>query len=242
MSIPADRSRIKLPVKLTDGQWEFAFGGIVPAKDGAHAELNIDREYISDPEFLRTVEQRAIHKILPQGTALLVSVFTKPETRPAPDIEQHLLPFTDVRRRIAETFRDGWMSSAPSFVKVTLGRPTARQYQLEDNTGGLWLTTKGFEAVGLTSSNIDLPENIAKGHATSLNHALTLLSEAYEGWRISHTGNIYTRVLYQERDEKFYPLEVLRNLALATQQDSIAKDLWDKLMQKMTSRPSSQPR
>ena len=36
-------------------------------------------------------------------------------------------------------------------------------------------------------------------------HAFTLLSQMYEKHRISNTGNVYTRVFYQDRDQHWYP-------------------------------------
>jgi len=67
-----------------------------------------------------------------------------------------------------------------------------------------------------------------------LNHAFTKLSETYDTWRISHTGNIYTRVFYQERNGKWYPLDLLRNEKLEKQEQEIAKGLWKGFLAKMT--------
>jgi hypothetical protein len=90
------------------------------------------------------------------------------------------------------------------------------------------------EAVGLASTSIQLPKKISEKPVASLNHAYTKLSETYETWRISHTGNIYTRILYRESNGNWYPLDVLRNEALDKQEQEIAKALWDLFMGKMT--------
>jgi hypothetical protein len=55
-----------------------------------------------------------------------------------------------------------------------------------------------------------------------LNHAYTKLSEVFETWRIAHTGNIYYRMLYRERNGIWYPLDILRNAALVNQEQEIA--------------------
>ena len=34
----------------------------------------------------------------------------------------------------------------------------------------------------------------------------------FEPWRKSHTGNIYGRIFYKEKNSKWYPIDVLRNI------------------------------
>jgi hypothetical protein len=47
--------------------------------------------------------------------------------------------------------------------------------------------------------------------ARSLNHAFTLLSTKFETKRISHTGNVFTRVYcYSEKRKEWHPLDELR--------------------------------
>jgi hypothetical protein len=80
-----------------------------------------------------------------------------------------------------------------------------------------------------------LPKAISTKPVASLNHAYTKLSEILEAWRISHTGNIYNRVLYRERNGNWYPLDILRNAALVNQEQEIARKLWDDFMKKMST-------
>ena len=94
--------------------------------------------------------------------------------------------------------------------------------------------TEGAEAVGLASTTVLLPSSISTEPVASLNHAYTRLSEVFETWRISHTGNIYNRVLYQERNGIWYPLDILRNKALEKQGQEIAGKLWHDFMKKMS--------
>jgi hypothetical protein len=94
--------------------------------------------------------------------------------------------------------------------------------------------TEGLEAVGLRSTTVLLPSAITDKPVSSLNHAYTKLSETFETWRISHTGNIYTQVLYKERSGKWYPLDLLRNKALEKNEQEIARDLWEEFMARMT--------
>jgi hypothetical protein len=41
--------------------------------------------------------------------------------------------------------------------------------------------------------------------ARSVNHAYSLISEAYEGWRRSHTGNVFREVFFQSSDPDGLP-------------------------------------
>ena len=102
--------------------------------------------------------------------------------------------------------------------------------------------TKGIEAVGLASTTVLLPQEIPTGPVASLNHAYTKLSEIFETWRISHTGNIYDCVLYQERNGRWYPLDLLRNAALDKQEQEIANDLWKGFLVNMTGRRNASTR
>ena len=117
---------------------------------------------------------------------------------------------------VADEHIENWSSGGLRFVQVTIGEPTKLQVKaLGDETGGLWLILEGPKAVGLRSTQILLPSGVSEDPVISLNHAFTKLSEIFEPWRKSHTGNVYQRFLYLEKDSRWYPLELLRNGALA---------------------------
>ena len=123
-----------------------------------------------------------------------------------------------------------------SLVKVSIGVPTDQQAKkFGTKSGGLWLLTEGPKAVGLQSTRIVLPEVVSRDPVNSLNHAFTKLSETYEPWRISHTGNVYQRLLYKETNGMWYPLDFLRNAALAKKEQEIASQLWQDFMERMSS-------
>jgi hypothetical protein len=117
---------------------------------------------------------------------------------------------------------------------VKLAGPDNKQARLFDtNRGGVWLMTEGVEAVGLASTTVLLPSAISAKPVDSLDHAYMKLSETFETWRISHTGSIYTRVLYQQSGF-WYPLNILGNKALNKQEQEIARNLWEDFMAKMS--------
>ncbi len=233
MTKASSTRRLRIPVRFVDGVWECSLGGPVPVTEATEAELIVDRESISDRAFLETMDRKARHKVLEEGTPLLVSLTIKPESPPP----RNLLPFLKRydRRAIAGGFLDRWSSSDLYFVEVRIAGPDDRQARLFDTgRGGLWLITQGVEAVGLASTTIRLPKEISVDPVRSLNHAYTKLSEVFEAWRIAHTGNIYTHVLYREQNGMWYPLDVLRNKAVDKQELEIATRLWEAFMAKMS--------
>lgn len=239
MTKAASSRRLRIPVRFLDGIWECAFGGAVPVKNGAEAELVIQRTSISDKTFLETMEHKGRHKVLDEETPLLVCLTIKPESPPSDTLRPLLKSYTSFRSTIATTFLDYWNPGTIAFVEVKLAGPDTKQARLfGTDRGGLWLMTEGVEAVGLASTTVALPPDISDKPVASLNHAYTKLSEIFETWRISHTGNIYARVLYQERNGTWYPLDILRNKALEKQELEIAKSLWDDFMAKMTIQQS----
>jgi hypothetical protein len=227
--------RLRIPVRFVDGMWECSLGGQVPVKEDTEADLVVERNSISDKAFLEMMERKACHKVLQEGTPLFVSLTVKPENPPPENLKPFLKRYEELGGAIATEFLATGSPDTLSFVEVTLAGPDDRQARLfGTNRGGLWLMTQGLEAIGLASTTVRLPKEISTDPVTSLNHAYTKLSEIFENWRISHTGNIYNRVLYRESNGKWYPLDLLRNKALDKQEQEIAKGLWDAFMAKMT--------
>jgi len=236
-------SRLSIPVQLVDGVWEFAMGGAVPVGAGALAELVVERRAILDRTFLKLMERRERHKVLDEGTPLLIGLTIKPSHPPPESLNPLLTSYWDIRSGIAAKFFKNISPQSQCFVEVRLAGPDAKQRKLFDtDRGGLWLVTEGLKATGLDSTTILLPPAVSDKPVASLNHAFTKLSEVFEPWRISHTGNVYTRVLYQERNGTWYPLDVLRNMTLDRQEHEIARDLWQAFLSRATTPAKPQRR
>lgn len=232
----APEQSIRVPVKLVDGTWEFEYGGSVPVGDGTVGELIVPSKAIAAAKFLERVKTKASIKILDEGTELLAYVVTKDDQRIPEKLKSLLIPWNEICQSIATEFIDNWSAGQPHFAKVTIGSPTDRhKAKFETRSGGLWLLIEGRDSVGLQSSRISLPEGITDEAAISLNHAFTLLSEVFEPWRKAHTGSVYQRYLYQEKNGHWYPLELLRNGAIAGQEQSIAYDLWQDFLAKIAA-------
>jgi hypothetical protein len=189
--------RLRIPVKYVGGVWECAFGGAIPIAPCAEAELVVDRRSIVDDAFLEAMEKKGQYKVLEEGTRLLVSLTIKPESPPSEVLRPILQGYDSLKGQIATEFLDMWNPGSLCFVGVKLAGPDAKQaHRFNTDRGGLWLITQGVQAIGLASTAVVLPEAISTKPVASLNHAFTKLSETYETWRISHTGNVYTRVFY----------------------------------------------
>jgi hypothetical protein len=181
--------RLRIPVRFVDGIWECALGGAVPVKDDTEAELVVQRTSISDKAFLITMERQGRHKVLDEGTTLLICMTIKPESPPSDKLRPLLKYYDGFGGSIATTYLDYWNPGTIAFVEVRLGSPNNKQARLFDtDRGGLWLMTEGVEAVGLASTSVLLPDTISAKPVASLNHAYTKLSETFETWRISHTA------------------------------------------------------
>ena len=226
--------RLRIPVHYVDGTWECQLGGSVPVEEGTEGELVLDPAHITDKAFLRAMTKAVKHRVLEEGASFLVSLTIRPEARPSPELAPFLKSYSQLQNQIETRLLPSFNPGTLNFVSVHLSKPRESQVRtLETQDGGLWLITQGLKTTAIESTTVILPEPVAKGRAASLNHAVTLLSEAYETQRLSHTGNVYSRVLYQSKNKRWYPLDVLRKAALDDQAHAIGGQLWDEFMRKM---------
>lgn len=221
-------AKVTVPVKRVGERWEFFYGGDVPVREGTLGELTLCANQISDERFRQRVSQEFVVKILEEGAPLLFALSDRSRGGARigtwPEVAQSSVPAGTTR-----------------FERVTLGpcKPKSAQPELDGirETGGLWLKLKGLERSELTGSTVIMPQGFEPAAATSLNHALTLLSQAHETHRISNTGNVYTRVFYQEKNNRWYPLNDLRTGVQAEGERLLLGDLWNQVEQSLGWRP-----
>ena len=199
----------------------------MPVREGTLGELTLDARDITNEKFKQRVMQEVTVKILDEGTELLVALTDH-------DTNGRLLGFPEKM-----PINVPWGTTR--FAKVRLGpqRPKKGQLSLdtEIDRGGLWLKVKGLERCELKASTVLMPEGFEEP-AVSLNHAFTLLSERYEKHRLSHTGNVYSRVFYCEGNGHWFPLDDLRRGVLVTAERNLLKSAWDEVEQALGWRPS----
>ena len=221
-------AKVTVPVKRVGERWEFFYGGDVPVREGTLGELTLSANQISDERFRQRVSQELVVKILEEGTPLIVALSDRSRGGAHigtwPDIDRPSVPAGTTR-----------------FERVTLGpcKPKSVQPELDGvrETGGLWLKLKGLERSELAGSTVIMPKGFEPAAATSLNHALTLLSQVYETHRISNTGNVYTRVFYQEKNDRWYSLNDLRTGVQVEGERLLLSDLWNQVEQNLGWRP-----
>lgn len=227
-------SPIRISVRLVDGKWEYFYGGELPIKDGTIGELILDKYSIEDKTFLDLLNRKSTHKIFEVGAQLLVALTIKPKYELDKSLTRHLKRAIDYNITFGAQYFDTQRSTDTHFVSIWIDGPTERQRKLDPNEkGGVWLHLEGLEPKGLTTSTVKLPSELFSEPADSLNHAFTLLSELYEPWRKSHTGNIYQRILYQEKNGKWYPLDVLRNAAIAEDEHQLIREQWTEISKRL---------
>ena len=198
--------------------------------NGAVGDLIVDRRLIQDKDFLVRICRTSKHKILDKGTRLLVALTIR-DISTLSEVQRNLfLPTGANAPKLGHAYYFTPRSGYTRFVSIWIDKPTKDQLHVDSEAqGGVWLDVQGLQPKGVTSSSIRLPEGISPAFADSLNHAFTLLSERLEPWRKSHTGNIYDRMLYQETNGKWYPLDVLRNAAVATEEHQMIRDQWSRI-------------
>jgi hypothetical protein len=219
---------VRIPVKQVNGDWEFFYGGKVPAFDGTVGELLISRDSIGDSRFFSLLNRKTTHKVLDVGTELLVALTVRPNVSLGEGLEQHLVERNSVS--LSNAYFNLLRSSDTRFVRVSIGEPTILQTRRGlFGDGDIWLTVQGMQPKGIITSRIIVPGEVSDVPLDSLNHAFTRLSERYEPWRKSHTGNIYDRVLYQEANGCWHPLNVLRDAALAKEEHELVRAQWKQI-------------
>lgn len=221
--------KVTVPVKRVGAHWEFFYGGDVPVREGTLAELTLDARDINNEQFKQRVMQELTVKILDEGTELLVALSDR-------ETKGHHIGFPEVRPQQTP-------AGTTRFERIRLGAPKRKvqgeiPFDPEMWRGGLWLRVRGLERCELYASTVVMPEGFAQPTAISLNHAFTLLSEQYEKHRLSHTGNVYTQVFYQESNGHWFAIDDLRRGVLATAERSVLTRAWNQVEKSLGWRPS----
>ena len=123
MSKLSTRPRLRVPVRYIEGTWECDLGGGVPVKPRTRAELLVDRRDITDPAFAATLVRKGQHKVLEEGTTLLVTLTIKPESQPSEALRECLIPYARLGTSIDTRFLEPWNPGTLHFVEVKLAGP-----------------------------------------------------------------------------------------------------------------------
>ncbi|MEO6138969.1 MAG: hypothetical protein ABIP11_09970 [Luteimonas sp.] len=228
MPSPFDKPRLRVPVKFVQGHWEYFYGGPVPVLEGCVADLVVEHHAITDPTFLRSLQRKAAHRVLRENTELRVALTIRSDLPEA----LHRLLMKVNSEDMGTAYYESVRPAETRLVSITVGKPSlVAARRLKSDEGGVWLHLEGARPKSVSVSSVQLPQGVVPHSVESLNHAFTCLSTAFEPWRKSHTGNVYTRVLYREENGKWYPLETLRRAAEATEEQTLVRERWAEIAQ-----------
>lgn len=195
--------KIKVPFKKVGDRIEYLFGGDIPIEDGCIGQLIVPIDAITDQAFKDNLLIESSVKVLPAGTQILIGMTREniayKEDPNYPVDYYYLTP--------GISYFEPVLLESP--VKHSLSNSSSQPSA--KNEGGLWLKLKGLDDCEVKSGPVRMINHPELNNAISLNHAYTLLSEKIEKHRISHTGNIYKRCYYKEKNGKWYPLKLLRD-------------------------------
>lgn len=175
-------AQLSIPVMIRDGQVCFYFDGPLPKlREGTVGQLVVQGTSVLDDDMRRRLLEERTVPLLPGGSTLYVRLNSGTFDRAA-DIPAGL-----------EAIPCGYPGV---FARVILH-------------SALMLSLRGTNQPRLTPVSCSIPALAAE--AKSLNHACTLLSQAYEKKRISHTYNVFTNVFYHDEAQgRLFPLDRLR--------------------------------
>jgi hypothetical protein len=183
---------INIPVTVKNGAVIFPddFDHKVLKKD-FQAELILEETNFTDKNFFHSLAKQKIIELLPVDSRLLVNIAFKDQL--SADLDKFIV--TDgVPKGI-----DG------GFVEIILRQPQG-------------LKLRGKKNALLLPSRVEIPALpvTSEQPAASINHACTLISQAFEPWRISHTVNVFFKVYARDDSAgEWLPLDAWRKQAVA---------------------------
>lgn len=205
---------MKIVLEIEDNSYQTVldFISLLPENQCRVLPEETDKSNLPDDTKDKQFIHKYSHRVLPAGTTLLVALTIRPEPDLSKDLKSHLKLRNEFQ--LSSDYYKSNLSVDTQFIEITISNSTA-QKELEDAGGGVFLQFDGLRQTGILTSSIKLPIKDKTGNedevVDSLNYAFTRLSEEYEPWRKSHTGNIYGRIFYKEKNDKWYPIDLLRN-------------------------------
>lgn len=180
---------VRIPIIIKNGKIEFFFNGPLPElEEGAIGELVIEKGFFKDQKLADMLVETRKVPVLKKDTIL--AVLLKPE-RDYESFDHFLFYDWDIRYRRLGSLDRG------CFIKIKL-----------DET--LYLELRGTKLPLLCKAKCHSIEKISVC-AESLNEMYTLLSQKHEGYRRSHSGNVFRKIFYRfDEDKRLHPLGELR--------------------------------
>lgn len=201
--LPTDKSKktIVIPVLIKNGKIQRLDGNELPEIKDVKAKLIVPAHAIKDKQEVISLSDEKDIFILKSGSILLAQVTIKPPMVS----EQQLSYINDVR----DKYR-GYKNLTGCLVADCL-------VEIELRTD-LSMTIRGTKKAKLIGCECYIP--FLDVPAYSLNHAYTLISQEFEKWRISHSGNVFEGMYYLKDDKWTCIGELRENIEYQDQQNS----------------------
>jgi len=189
---------MKLVLEIADSSYQTVlnFVSLLPENQCRILPEETASENLSELKKDKTFDKLITQRVLPENSKLMVAMTIRshlPEK-----LTKNLKPKNELNLGYDININKK-LSNYTQFVEITA-------------IGGVFIQFKGLNQVGISTGSLELPsysEDVAE-QVDSLNFAFTRLSEKYEPWRKAHTGNVYERIFYQEKNDRWYPLDVMR--------------------------------
>jgi len=180
---------INIPVTVKNGAVIFPDGFDLNAlKKEFRAEIILEDSNFSDKDFFHSLARQTVVELLPADSRLLINISLK---NPVSD---------ELAKFIING--EGPKGVDGGFIEAFLRQPQG-------------LKLRGKKKALLLPCRVEIPA-LPGESAASINHANTMISEAFEPWRISHTSNVYFKVYAREDpDGEWQSLDILRRQAEA---------------------------
>lgn len=196
--LPTDKSKktVVIPVLIKNGKIQRLDGNELPEIKDVKAKLIVPADAIKDKKKVKALSDEKDISILKSGSILLAQVTIKPPMVS----EQQLSYINDVR----DKYR-GYKNLTGCLVEIEL-------------ITNLSMTIRGTKKAKLIGCECYIP--FLNVNAYSLNHAYTLISQEFEKWRISHSGNVFEGMYYLKDDKWTCIGELRENIEYQDQQNS----------------------
>jgi len=189
MSEPEPEHKISLPVQFLDGELTYLGGLPLPRiRERAVLDLVVPARDLLDRDFAALLLDTRVVNLLPANTVLFASV--RADSIPS-DLQPHAHPTSP------HASLDPTVGAGLAWVAIRLDTP-------------LPLRVGGGTHPELLDCTCTIPA-LSDREARSVNHAYTLISEAFEPRRRSHTGNVFQRVYLPEAELSWISLGRLRD-------------------------------
>jgi hypothetical protein len=168
---PTDpNKRVVIPVTICNGKIVPFYGGELPQfREGAVMDLLTEEGAFLEPAEIQRFHQESFQIILPEGSEMFAVISFRNQ---------------DFIHQAKNVKADPVPGGVSVLVPFWLLEP-------------LRLHLRGTRKAELLPCECDLRID-GQTSASSVNEAYTRLSERYEPWRRSHTGNVFTKVYFRE--------------------------------------------